>query len=219
MTKRLVHLLVLALAGPMALSCASRSQAQVDSAPPDAGGNVSPDVRGDLPPAGYGTLNQNNLAVNLRTEELEVRFLPLDERVLRLLAPDAYRSLRDLVASKRAAVDSLRVPAAGLVLVTFFSLKPDVLFDAYLAGVEVRSRQYRPIGVVPYSANFSSGQLRTREQATGILVFEEELSVYEPMTFSYGLLSTSAWRSNLTRIERERARVTAAAQAAEEKQK
>ena len=43
---------------------------------------------GDLPPVGYGTLNQDDITINLRQDDLEVRLMPLDERILRLLAPD-----------------------------------------------------------------------------------------------------------------------------------
>lgn len=54
-----------------------------------------------LPPAGYGSLTQDDLSLRVRNSEIDVRFLPLDERVLRLLAGDSYESLRSLVHSKR----------------------------------------------------------------------------------------------------------------------
>ena len=207
------HVLTLSLAGMALLACAHRTQAQADStrdAVTDQG------FEADLPPVGYGTLVQSRLAVTVRTDELEIRFVPLDERVTRLLAPDAYRSLHELVVSKRSAIDSLGIPDPGLMLVTFFSLRPDVLFDAQLISIEVRSRRYRPIGVIPYSSNFTSGQLGTREQATGILVFDSELTVYEPMPFAYDLLTSNGWERNLRVIERERSRATLRAQQAAE---
>jgi hypothetical protein len=210
---RYTHVLTRGLAGMGLMACAHRTQAQADST-----GDAVTDhgVKGNLPPAGYGRLEQSRLAVTIRTDELEIRFIPLDERVTRLLAPDAYRSLHDLVASRRAAIDSLGITNPGLMLVTFFSLRPDVLFDAQLISIEVRSRRYRSIGVIPYSSNFTSGQLGTREQATGILVFDSELTVYEPMPFAYDLLTSNGWERNLGVIERERSRVTLRAQQAAE---
>ena len=60
----------------------------------------------------------------IRNDELEVRFVPLDQRVTRLLARDAYESLEGLVHSRRASIDSVArmygISAPGLALVTFF---------------------------------------------------------------------------------------------------
>jgi hypothetical protein len=204
--------LALGVAGMALMACAHRTQAQADT-PSDP---VTDQGVGGLPPAGYGTLNQDKLAVTIRSDELEIRFVPLDERVIRLLAPDSYQSLHELVTSRQQAIDSLNLATPGLVLVTFFGLSPDVLFNPQLVSIEVLSRSYRPAGVVPYSSNFGSGQLGRREQATGIVVFDTELAVYEPMTFSYGLLRTNAWERNLGTIERERSRVTLRAQQAAE---
>jgi hypothetical protein len=46
----------------------------------------------DLPPPGFGSLKQDQVAVMITTASLAVRVLPLDEHVLRLLAPDTYSS-------------------------------------------------------------------------------------------------------------------------------
>jgi len=209
---RYTAILTLGMAGLGLMACAHRTQAQADtSRVPVSDQGVS-----GLPPAGFGTLNQDKVAVSIRNDELEIRYVPLDERVIRLLAPDAYRSLHELVASKREAIDSLGVTTPGLVLVTFFGIRPDVLFNPQLISIDVRSRRYRPMGVIPYSSNFTSGQLGRREQATGIVVFDTELAVYEPMTFYYDLRSTNAWERNLGTIERERSRVTLRAQQAAE---
>ena len=209
---RYTSVLALGVAGLVLMACAHRTQAQADTArAPES----NQGVRG-LPPAGFGTLNQDKVAVSIRSDELEIRYVPLDERVIRLLAPDAYRSLHELVMSRQAAIDSLGAATPGLVLVTFFALRPDVLFNPQLVSIDVRSRRYRPIGVVPYSPNFTSGQLGRREQATGIVVFDTELAVYEPMIFYYDLSRTNAWERNLGTIERERARVTLRAQQAAE---
>ena len=59
---------------------------------------------GDLPPAGYGTLRQDQVGVRITTSGVMVRAIPLDERVIRLLAADAYRSLHELAASRSADI-------------------------------------------------------------------------------------------------------------------
>jgi hypothetical protein len=65
---------------------------------------------------------------------------------------------------------------------------------------------YRPSGIVPFSSNFNSQQLDVRQQASGLLLFEATLPVFEPFSVSYGTAS-SDWEGKLTRIQRERARV------------
>ena len=46
-------------------------------------------------PAGYGSLKQDDISVRLQIGGLLVRATPLEESVIRVLAPDSYRSLRD----------------------------------------------------------------------------------------------------------------------------
>lgn len=177
-----------------------------------AKGQDSTSAQGDLPPAGFGTLNQEDIAVTLRQEDLEIRVLPLDERVLRLLAPDAYASLHGILQTRAAEIDSVSrrngVAVPGILFVTFFARRAGARFDPQSLNVVIRNQLYRPIGVVRYSANFNSQQLEVRQQASGLILFEETLTVFEPFTISYGSISSDAWESKLTRIQRERARVT-----------
>ena len=58
----------------------------------------------DLSPVGYGALNQDQLSLRLRVDDIEVRFLPLDERLLRLVAKDGYESLHALVVDRQAQI-------------------------------------------------------------------------------------------------------------------
>ena len=55
---------------------------------------------GDLPPAGYGTIRSDQLSIRLALDDIELRFLPLDERVLRLVSKDGYDALKGLIASR-----------------------------------------------------------------------------------------------------------------------
>src|SRR5262245_5482871 len=116
-----------------------------------------------LPPGGYGSLTQNDLALRIRTADLDVRFVPLDPRVTRLLAKDSWESLRSVVESRRAAIDSVAnatgVSRPGLALVTFFGQRANARFDPQTLSVLVRSREFRPLGIVPFSGRFTSQQL------------------------------------------------------------
>ena len=58
---------------------------------------ASADTNGaGLIPAGFGKLRQESIAIELRPSDVIVRMTPLDESVIRTLAPDSYRALREL---------------------------------------------------------------------------------------------------------------------------
>jgi hypothetical protein len=169
-------------------------------------------VGGDLPPAGYGTLSQDDINLTFVAGDLQVRFLPLDERILRLLGGDAYASLHGLVASRKPVLDSIAArngsTTPGYALVSFFALRPDASYDPDNLMVTVRSQLYRPIGLVPFTANFNARRLGVRQAATAIYVIEQPLPVFESFTVAYGTNSAD-WQDLLPRIERERSRVVA----------
>jgi hypothetical protein len=100
-----------------------------------------------LPP-GYGSLSQNDLSLRMQNDELEIRFIPLDGRVLPLLAPDAFQSLRTLLNNNRRGIDSVASQAGvsqpGLALVSFFGRRPDVRFDAQTLTRSISSRKKFP---------------------------------------------------------------------------
>lgn len=164
---------------------------------------------GDIPP-GLGTLSQDDIALTIRMAELEIRVVPLDERLLRLLTPDTYRSLHDLARIRGAQIDSVSrqngVSLPGIFLVTFFGRRQGARFDPQNVNLLVRSQLFRPIGLVPYSANFNSQQLDQRQQATGFILFEEPVPVFETFVVSYGV-AADGWEGKLTKIQRERSRV------------
>lgn len=182
------------------LACFTRSGAAQDAI-----------AGGELPPPGYGSLKQDNVSLRLTGTEIELRFLPLDERLIRLLAPDAYQSLHGLVESRRGAIDSAAREAGltrpGLALVTFFALRSAARFDPDLVNLTYRNQILRPEGTVSYTGNFTSRQLDVRQQATAIYLFEEPLPVFEKFQVVYGA-NQSEWGDEvLRRIGIERVRV------------
>lgn len=168
-----------------------------------------------LIPGGFGTLSQDDIDIRFRTDELEVRFVPLDDRVLRLLAPDGYRSLTALIARKQAPIDSVAsaygTSRPGLALVTFFAQRSNARFDASTLFLIVRGRFIRPLGTVPLNPAFTSQQLDVRGAATAIYVFDEAIPVTEPFGVSYGGITSDDWRRRLESLDRERQRVASRA--------
>ena len=170
----------------------------------------------DTVPAGYGTLRRDDIAVRLATGTIEVQVLPLDDQVTRLLAPDTYRSLTELVRSR--AADLTGAAARGstqnptLVMVTFLGVVPQARFNPEELTITSRGRLFRPIGIVPLSPTWSSFQLDARQQAAAIYLFDPGISFAEQLTVSYQGLSSDAWSHSLRLLDQERARVRARAQ-------
>lgn len=163
----------------------------------------------ELPPPGFGTLRQDEVAVLLSTENLRIRVLPLDERIIRLLSPDTYRSLSELLHSRGAA---LSPDSATAFVVTFFGIQPQVRFSPDELYVTSQNVFFRPIRIIPLSPRWSEYQLDQRQQATAIYLFQPGIVLLQPFTVSYGSLTSGAWDRSLRLLERERARVLARAQ-------
>lgn len=176
--------------------------------------SVGPSIRlsaQDSVPAGFGTLKRDDIAVRFATDQIEIQVLPLAESVIRLLAPDTYRSLAQLLQSKRTEVDSAArragVSRPILIMVTFFGVVPQARFTPQDMNVTSRGRLFRPVGIVPLSPAWSTQQLEARQQAVAIYLFEEGISFREAMTLTYQGLANDAWTRSVSVLERERARV------------
>lgn len=181
------------------------------------GQGAGPGAAAPLPPPGYGSLTQNDLSLRIRTDDIEVRFIPLDGRVTVLLARDSWESLRSLVQSRRPSIDSVARAAGisrpGLALVTFFGQRSNARFDPQSLTLVTRNRVFQPLGIVPFTPRFTTQQLDVREQVSAIFLFEEDLPVNDSFTISYGGLVSDDWRGRQPILDRERARVSLRARA------
>jgi hypothetical protein len=165
----------------------------------------------DLPPPGMGSLRQDQVAVRLGTVSITVRVLPLDERVIRLLAPDTYASLAELKRSRTADIAAAARQAgfdsATVFVVTVFALVPNARFDPDQLYLSSQNAFLRPIGVVPLTPHWGEGQLGQRQQAVAIYLFQPGIPILQPFTVYYGDQPSTAWESTLRLLDGERARV------------
>ena len=136
---------------------------------------------GDLPPAGYGSLRQDQVGVRLANTTLAVRVLPLDESVTRLLAPDVYRSLREMRQSRAeeiaAAARAAGYDSVATFMVTFFGLQPAVRFNPDQLYVSSQNVTYRPVAIVPVTPRWSELLIEQRQQVAAIYLFEPGIAV------------------------------------------
>ncbi|MEP6492306.1 MAG: hypothetical protein ABJF01_06500 [bacterium] len=173
-----------------------------------------------LVPAGFGTLKQEDIAITLQPNGVRVTAIPLDESVIRVLAPDAYRSLHSILESKRqqilqrAASHNTRDPRVWYV--TFTGLVPDARFVPTDITVTSGGRDYRPLDVIGLSSGFAEQRLQPRSTEKGLLIFDEGLDVSQPVVVSIGSERNIDWSNDrsdsiLSKIESERAQVRARA--------
>ena len=169
----------------------------------------------DLPPAGYGSLRQDQVAVMITTDNLAVRALPLDERVIRLLSPDTYSSLHQLAESRAAAIAAAARGAgrdsAVAFVVTFYALQRQVVFSPDQVYVSSQGAFFRPLAILPLTTRWSESQVDQRQQAMAIYLFDASIPVMQPFTVLYGDLSSDSWANTINLLASERARVLARA--------
>lgn len=208
--KRSVRL-VAAAAALAAAGCASGGPAPAPNSAPRE--SPAPTTRTDtapaLVPAGYGTLRQDDIALKLQVEQVQVRAIPLDESVIRVLAPDSYRSLHGLRESKRDAIDRLAarylLRERNVWLVSFFGLAPDARFQPGELTLTVSGRDYRPVEILPLSAGFGEQRLKQRETQTALYLYGDGVNLSQPIVARMQGREDSSWGDILQRIEQERA--------------
>lgn len=199
--KRLVALLVLAACAPAAPSTQAAAPARTNTADTVA-----------VVPVGFGTLKQDDIAIRIQQFGLQVRAIPLDESVIRVLSPDSYRALSDLLSSQRTRLDEIRRRSAYARLsvwyVSFFGVE---LGEARYSPMELIvtnvGRDFRPVDVIALSPGFGLQRVRQREVQNALYVFDGQLDVNQPLVLAYETGRSSSWSSILVRIERERALV------------
>ena len=169
----------------------------------------------DTLPTGYGSLKRDDIVVSFSTGQLQVQVLPLDEGVIRLLLPDTYSSLEQLIKQKQPDIDD-QAQRAGvetpvLVMVTFFGLVSQARFTPEDINLTSRGRLFRPVGMVPLSPQWSGQQLDARQQATAIYLFESGIAFTEQLTVSYEGMTNDSWTHSLQLLIQERPRALARA--------
>ncbi len=206
-------LLVMACAGPQPMPAqvvtTSTATAQIDSLDPN------------WIPADYGTLRQDDIALKSSPSSgLQVRAIPLDERFIRLLSPDSYRALRELVVANderlRAIRERNRLPGYSIWYVSFFAIEQgETRFSPQEFVISNTGRDFRPLDMVPLTPGFGEYRLRQREVQSALLVFDGILDINQPLTAQMeGTQSVTDWNQVLQRVERERTLVRSRAAAA-----
>jgi hypothetical protein len=198
----------------LAASLACASAPSVDAQQPPAGRTSADSLDPNLVPPGFGTLRQDDIAIKVAPANgLQVRAIPLDERFIRLLSPDSYRTLRDLTREKakeiEAAQSRQRQLSYSLWYVSFFAVEQgETRFSPQEFIIQNVGRDFRPIDVIPLTGGFGEYRLRQREVQSAIYVFDGQVDPNQPITaLMESTPSVTNWQNVLQRVERERALV------------
>lgn len=208
-----------------ALACASApalpAQASAAASQPPLPGAQADTLDPSWVPTGFGSLRQDDIALKVSPSGgVQVRAVPLDERFIRLLSPDSYRSLRGLIESKRTALvgirDRTRLPSYSVWYVSFFALEQgETRFSPMEFVISNTGRDFRPLDMVPLTPGFGEYRLKQRETQSALLVFDGQIDLNQPITAQ--MESTPAitdWNQVLQLVERERALIRSRASAA-----
>lgn len=212
------------LAALLALVPLSQARAQAKMAKPadstraDAARRAE---RGDgLIPAGFGTLRQDQIAIRFQANGLTISATPLDESVIRTLAPDSYKSLRAYRESKKAALDALRartgLASVQVWWVSFYNIQQgDARFDAFDLIIHSVGQDFRPLDALPLTPGFGDGRVAQRGQQSAVYAFDPQIDLNQPLTVTSLGQQSTAWGDNmLPLIERERSAIISRAAAA-----
>lgn len=171
-----------------------------------------------LPPAGFGTLRQEDVSLRLTSANLQIRATPLDESIIRLLSPDSYRALSELKRSKTEAIAAVArrnaVRELSLWYVSFFAVeRGETRFSPREFIITNVGRDFRPIDVIALTSGFGEQRLRQNGRQDAVYVFDGQLDAQQPLTISYETTRNDDWAGILPQIERERVLVKSRAAA------
>ena len=172
---------------------------------------TSDSSRTDNLPIDKGTLSLSNGTVTLSNGNLQIVFIPLDERILRLITPDSYHSMQRLLEQQRQAIDSAIASAGvstpGIAFVSFQGLAANTRFEPEQLTLSYQGQQLRPVAWVALSPTFSNRQLDLRQQVQALFIYRRDIPVRESFTVTYLAATSDDWSGRLSRFDTERSRI------------
>lgn len=158
-------------------------------------------------PAGYGTLRQDELTVSLQDGSLLIKVTPLEERLIRLLAPDTYARLSRLVQRHLTEAPAGEPAGAALFLVSFFSYDQSIAYRPEDLRILYQGRLADASRVTPLTDGFDRRLLSQQVSQSAIYSFDLRIDYDQPFIVRYGLRESDGWATILPRLEVERARI------------
>jgi hypothetical protein len=158
---------------------------------------------------GTGSLRQDEISLQVALSNVGVQLLPTAESVIRVLAPDSYRTVSNIVVNRAAEIDArarpLQLRDRQVWMVTFVGLTPGARFTPGDLTIAQSGREYRPVAMIPITRGFGDGRLQPGEPQRALYLFEDGLSLSQPLTVTVAGVRSSEWEAILRTIDREKA--------------
>lgn len=160
-------------------------------------------------PAGYGTLRQEEISVDLRRAELRIRITPLAESVIRVTAPDTHERLSALARGHQSLFRERTGSAVPfqLFLVSLYTETGNVTFEPEDLNLVSRGLRYRPVDIRPITPGWDRRFLGPRETLMAIYAFPPGVELDRDLEVEYQEVRSREWERILPVVEAERARV------------
>lgn len=221
MARGMTGILRCAVVAAVVTACATPppSGAQAPAAVATAAAVAGPQAGPGLPPAGFGSLRRDDVAVTVTDQGLTIRAIPLDEAVIRTLAPDSYQAMEAIVRRVAprlgAIVARLGLPTVQAWHVQYFNVQQgEARFDPRAMLVRSAGRDFRPLDVIALVPGFEEGRLAQGRSADAIYVFDPAIALDQPLTVTLAGQQSTAWSEVIPRLERERTAIWSRAAAA-----
>ena len=147
------------------------------------------------------------------TGGLQVRALPLDEQIIRLLSPDSYASMHAIADSKRREVGAVK-ERAGLQKITLWYVsfsateQGETRFSPQEFVISNVGRDFRPLDIVPLTPSFGEYRLKQRQTQSALYVFDGQIDPNQSIVVQMeGTRSNTDWGAIQSRFDRERSLV------------
>ena len=166
-----------------------------------------------LPPAGYGTLTQDQITIGIQSGSLLIKLVPLDEWVIRLTAPDTYQRLSSYKMSRGEEILQ-RARRSGVrdwpqvFLVSFFTRSYEDSFEPNDVQIRNQSFIYRPLDIIPITPEFTRERLRQQDAQMALYLFTDDIDLDLPLVALYQENAEGAqWIGIRSTLDRELATV------------
>jgi hypothetical protein len=172
-----------------------------------------PDAR-PLPPAGYGTLSQDQITVALQVPEgnLFIKVTPLTEWVIRMTAPDTYRRLNGYKVSRGKQIldQARRYGERGwplVLFVSFYTIDAESTYEPNDLSIRAQNVVVRPFDIIAVTPDFNRERLRQQESQVALYLFEGDIDLDLPIEFEYNTRRSGRWAGIRSALDRELVKV------------
>jgi hypothetical protein len=152
-----------------------------------------------------GTLRQDDVTLTLGRHPLQLKVTPLEEEVVRLLAPDTRDRLRALARTHRDPSGGGR--GAVLFLVSFFSAEAGAVFMERELTLVVAGLRERPSAIHPVTPGWGSQRLGAMETQMAVYAFAAAVDFNQAWALEYDGVVNDEWVRVIPLLQREQARV------------